>query len=164
MKPRVLGFCQLVTQEAAAPCPPLQPVLVRVLAARAGLTPGSGAQEGCVKPPWVLRVTSCLRSTLEGISRLWCGHQSPLPGCPGQSFTRRAFHHFLLHKVQVTGSTSASREVGTRCVQCRPIRAPTREHCFQLPRSRQPPGDNTELLDEGKGVAKPGREPREQKE
>ncbi|ELK31136.1 hypothetical protein MDA_GLEAN10014358 [Myotis davidii] len=85
-------------------------------------------------------------------------------GAQGKVSPEERFITSLLHKVQVTGSTSASREVGTRCVQCRPIRAPTREHCFQLPRSRQSPGDNTELLDEGKDVAKPGREPREQKE
>lgn len=87
MKPRVLGFCQLVTRFL---------VLVRVLAAWAGLTSDSGTQEGCLKPLWVLRVTSCLRSAPEGISCLWCGshgcgHQSPLPGAQGKVSPEECF-------------------------------------------------------------------------
>ena len=63
-------------------------------------------------------------------------------------------------------SPSEDREEGTRRVseevRCRVTQAPIRQHCSQLPRARQCPGENAKLVDE-KGAANPGREPQEQK-
>lgn len=98
-----------------------------------------------------------------------------LPGWQGQSSTGRALKSVSYRFITSCLTRCRLREASEdreaekperllRDVESRVTEAPTREHCFQLPRSGQFPGENSELMDAGQGVADPGREPREQKE
>lgn len=117
-----------------------------------------------MKPPWAVRVTSCLGFTLEGISPSMVQEHSlgskdkvPLEEHSGVSVIIGS----SLPASQGTDYTKPLRTQRQRSQMCllrgvesRVTEAPTRDrgHCFQLPRSRQSPGENSELMDGGEGT------------